>query len=249
MNKLLIILVAILLLVSLYFNYSMSDSMNFLTSRINWLADIGTSVAEISGIDTNATIPYFLQNLNTANLGSYYSENTGIIYNVRDVIKSYLPTWLKVADPKNCKVQVYTTFYSAEFECMYTEMMFGTDLIVNNTVYTLNRIVRLGVTYYDVSGRTYIYDVYMYKNPNTNIINFFCTSYLNSVGYNSTQLNSYFQMKVQTRPGKPLNSQYIIQLRPDIVTSNTTMYVQDSIIRVQDTTDPLWIDFSDFIEE
>ena len=267
-KKYLIIAFSVLLIISLSFGFSITKAFDFFSTQVTVLGKLANSVSEITGGDTDSYIPIYVSDLNQADLGSYYDEYTDTLYLVKDVIKQYLPNWLRVADTDQCSVKVFPTYYSISLNSVYSTMNINVDPNINNPVpdtqtikrqrYSINRAIRLYITYYDDERNVnQNYDVYMFYDYVADKVAFFCTSDSSYIGYKSYRLDSITQYRdniLNTSIGiiyPLLNKSYKVQLHPSIAEKDTLFnkYLYDTVTDIQNTTDPLWLYLGNFIKE
>lgn len=264
-NKLLIIGVSVLIVISLAFGITVSKSFNFFSTQFVSLSKLANAVAEITGGDTDSYIPIYVPDLNNADLGTFYDEKTNQIILVQDIIKSMLPTWLRVADTDQVLVKVFPTFYSFNLNSCYSSINLNVDPNLttdtsNNVLmkqrYSINRAIRLYVTVYDdYRNVSKNYDLYIFYDYKANDIAYFCTFDTDKVGIKSYLLNSYSQYwddvyQYNDLISYPyLNSKYKVQLDPYNPEKDTLFntYLYDNIENLLNTTDPLWLYMEDFI--
>ena len=261
--KPLYILLTVLLVVVIVFNTSFTSAINIITNKLQTIANVSNSVAELSGADMSTNIPLYIPKLvNANNLGMYYDETNNTLIDVKDFILSKLPTWMKISDPEQCNVLVFPNYFSIVLNERYSDTYsdpfwgFKTDTY-DIPVYYIDRCIRLYVQVYDrLRGNTINYDLFIFYDYKYNKLAFFSNINNNGIGNKSYKLDTYNQYlenieKVDNNFVYPnLNSSYVVPL--DIVYEQHFMsnkeLINYNVSNIQDTGDPLWLYLGDLIK-
>lgn len=236
MNKSLIIAISVLLIISLTFGYlTINQSYRFVEDAFTIFSSASKTVLSVLGIDFGEKIDNFLPNLiTTQTLGTYYDEEIQEVFNVRDKIISFLPSWIitRAKDPDSLtEIVIYPTLYSAEFNYRSTKLTipgvgsfdgFNDSWLGTYKGISKSYCIRIEITIPDlgsvVSNRSYTYDVFIFYDNNE--LCYFVTYENNNIGIYSKLLTSYNFYVNEEDPAKKLNGRYELRLTD----------IQDSII-------------------
>lgn len=220
-KKPIIMLIAFTLCASLVFGYSLERSYGFYSGALNVLAKTGERLASAFGVNVDARQNYFVNDYKDIELGVYYHEKDGVVYNVKSLIDMLLPDYITTSKVNNRQVLLYDTFYSGEImlnaDMKQTSVSqygsYDTYISDNRTLFTSDRIIRMSLSYSFEGLARYFY-IYIVREPTSGKALYLCQEYYSTYVTPSYGLNTYDEFS--SNKGKVPNSEHSLLIAEKI---------------------------------